>query len=132
MIGLDTNVLVRYFAQDHKVQSARASALMESLSDQSPGFVSLVTLVELVWVMQDAYKTKKPDVVRILQLLLQTREVVVENTELALQALARFSESKAGFADCLIERSGNRSGCTYTATFDTSAAATAGMRLLLE
>jgi predicted nucleic-acid-binding protein len=130
MIGLDTNVLVRYFAQDHKEQSAQATVLMESLTDQTPGFVSLVTLVELVWVMQGAYKAKKADIVAILQMLLQTREVVAENTEIALQALARFAESKAGFADCLIERSGHRSGCTYTATFDIDAAATAGMRLL--
>ena len=130
MIGLDTNVLVRYFAQDHEGQSARAASLMESLSEQELGFVSLVTLVELVWVMQGAYKAKKTDIVAILQMLLQTREIFVENTETALQALARFAESKAGFADCLIERSGHRSGCTYTAKFDKEAAATAGMRLL--
>jgi predicted nucleic-acid-binding protein len=131
MIGLDTNVLVRYFAQDHKVQSKQATLLIEALTDQVPGFVSLVTLVELVWVMQGAYKANKADVVTILQMLLQTREILVENAEVALQALNRFAESKAGFADCLIERSCHRSGCTYTATFDRDAAATAGMRLLL-
>ena len=101
MIGLDTNVLVRYFAQDDEAQSAQATTLMESLTDQAPGFVSLVTLVELVWVMQGAYKAKKADVVVILQMLLQTREVAIENTEVALQALAHFADSKAGFADCL-------------------------------
>lgn len=130
MIGLDTNVLVRYFAQDHKVQSAQATILMESLSDQTPGFVSLVTLIELVWVMQGAYKAKKNDIVTILEKLLQTREIIIENADVALQALSRFAESKAGFADCIIERSGYRSGCVYTVTFDNDAAATAGMRLL--
>lgn len=130
MIGLDTNVLVRYCAQDHKVQSDQAATLMESLTDQAPGFVSLVTLVELVWVMQGAYKANKADIVTILQMLLQTREIVIENAEVVLQALARFAESKAGFADCLIERSGYRSGCIYTVTFDNDAAATADMRLL--
>jgi predicted nucleic-acid-binding protein len=130
MIGLDTNVLVRYFAQDHKIQSAEATVLMETLTDQAPGFVSLVTLVELVWVMQGAYKAKKDDIVTILQMLFQTREIIVENADVAIQALSRFAGSKAGFADCLIERSGHRSGCAYTATFDRDAAATAGMRLL--
>lgn len=130
MIGIDTNVLVRYFAQDHKTQSAHATKLMESLTDKTPGFVSLVTLVELVWVMQGAYKAKKTDIVRILQLLLQTREFVVESAEVAMQALACFADSKAGFADCLIERAGHKSGCGYTVTFDTAAAQTAGMRLL--
>lgn len=130
MIGLDTNVLVRYFAQDDEVQSGKATQLIESLSDVDPGFISLVTLIELVWVMQVAYKAKKDNVVQILSLLLQTKEFIVENTEIALQALAVFRDSKAGFADCLIERAGHKYGCEYTATFDTDAAATSGMRLL--
>jgi predicted nucleic-acid-binding protein len=130
MIGLDTNVVVRYFAQDDEQQSARATALIESLTDEMPGYLSQVTLVELVWVMQGAYKATKDEIIMILQRLLQTREIMVENAEVALQALARFSGSKAGFADCLIERSGHKAGCDYTATFDADAAATAGMRLL--
>ena len=49
MIGLDTNVLVRYVTQDDPVQSAKASSLIESFTATSPGFVSLVSVVELVW-----------------------------------------------------------------------------------
>lgn len=130
MIGLDTNVLVRYFAQDDEVQSSKATNLIESLSDAEPGFISMVTLIELVWVMQGAYKAKKDNIVHILSLLLQTKEFIVENTETALQALAVFRDSKAGFSDCFIERTGHKYGCEYTATFDTDAAATSGMRLV--
>ena len=130
MIGLDTNVLVRYFAQDDDAQSSKATKLIETLSDDEPGFVSLVALIELVWVMQVAYKAKKTDVVKILGLLLQTKEFVVQDAEIALQALAVFRDSKAGFSDCLIERTGHKFGCSHTATFDTDAAATSGMRLL--
>lgn len=130
MIGLDTNVLVRYFAQDDALQSPKATRLIESLSDDTPGFVSLVTLIELVWVMQVAYKTKKPNVVQILSLLLQTKEFVVQDAETALQALAAFRDSEAGFSDCIIERAGHKNGCKYTATFDIDAAATSGMRLI--
>ncbi len=131
MIGLDTNVLARYFAQDDILQSAQATALIESLTDAEPGFQSLVTLAELVWVMQRTYKTKKSDVVRMLQQLLQAREIVIENLEAVLQALNRFSQSRAGFADCLIERCGHGAGCRDTVTFDMDAAAAAGMRLLI-
>lgn len=130
MIGIDTNVLVRYFAQDDEIQSAKATKFIESLSAADPGFVSLVTLIELVWVMQVAYKTKKADIVEILTLLLQTKEFIVENAEIALQALTVFRDSKAGFSDCLIERTGHKNGCKYTATFDSDAATTSGMRLL--
>lgn len=130
MIGLDTNVLARYFAQDHPQQSAQATVLIESLSQEHQGFLSLVALAELVWVLQGAYKLRKTELVRILQGLLLAREIVVENTESALQALHRFAESTAGFADCLIERCGYQAGCSDTLTFDRDAARTAGMRLL--
>ena len=130
MIGLDTNVLVRYFAQDDEIQSRKATNLIESLSDAEPGFVSMVTLIELVWVMQAVYKKNKDDIVKIMTLLLQTKEFIVENTEIALQALAVFRDSKAGFSDCLIERTGHKYGCKFTATFDLDAATTSGMRLL--
>lgn len=130
MIGLDTNIVVRYFAQDHEQQSACATDLIESLTSESPGFISTVVLVELVWVMQGAYKASKAEIVEILQKLLQTREIIVQDAEVALQALARFADSKAGFADCLIERIGQRNGCDYTISFDGDAAETAGMRRL--
>jgi predicted nucleic-acid-binding protein len=131
MIGLDTNVVVRYFAQDHERQSAQATKLMDSLTSEAPGFISTVVLVELVWVMQGAYKATKAEIVSILQQLLQTRELIVQDAEVALQALARFSNSKAGFADCLIERIGCRHGCEHTVTFESNAANTAGMRRLI-
>ncbi|MBV8633200.1 MAG: type II toxin-antitoxin system VapC family toxin [Burkholderiaceae bacterium] len=131
MIGLDTNVIVRYFAQDHEKQSARASAVIDSLTSEEPGFISTVTLVEMVWVMQGAYKASKAEIAQILLKLLQTREIIVQDADIALQALSRFTESKAGFADCLIERIGHRHGCAATVTFDADAATTAGMRHLL-
>jgi predicted nucleic-acid-binding protein len=130
MIGLDTNVLVRYFAQDHERQALAASELMDSLTSESPGFIATVVLVELVWVMQGAYGATKVETVAVLQKLLQTREIIVQDAEVALQALANFSNSNAGFADCLIERTGYRHGCSRTVTFDRDAANTAGMQRL--
>lgn len=129
MIGLDTNVLVRYIAQDDAMQSPVASAIMAGLSPENPGFVSSVSLVELVWVMQRCYKASKPEVAAILERLLRTQELVVENIETAIQALNVFAASNAQFSDCLIERSGNRAGCGHTLTFDANAAKSAGMRI---
>ncbi len=73
MIGLDTNVLVRYIAQDDAKQSPIATKLITSLTTENPGFISQVSLVELVWVMQSCYKASKPEVVAILETLLSTR-----------------------------------------------------------
>ncbi|WLI08367.1 MULTISPECIES: PIN domain-containing protein [Pseudomonas] len=130
MIGLDTNVLVRYVTQDDPVQSPKASALIESLTTLSPGFVSLVSVVELVWVLQSCYQSTKSDVVTVLETLLRTRELTVEHAEVIWQALRRFAANGADFADCLIERCAHAAGCEYTATFDLNAAKAAAMKRL--
>ena len=130
MIGLDTNVLVRYVTQDDAVQSPKANALIESLTAFSPGFVSLVSVVELVWVLQSCYQSAKSDVVTVLETLLRTRELTIEHAEIIWQALRRFSASKADFADCLIERCAHAAGCEYTATFDLQAVKATGMKRL--
>ncbi len=88
MIGLDTNVLVRYVTQDDPVQSPKASALIESLTTFSPGFVSLVSVVELVWVLQSCYPSAKSDVVTVLETLLRTRELTIEHAAAGMKRLA--------------------------------------------
>jgi len=130
MIGLDTNVLVRYVVQDDPKQSAKASVLIESLTVASPGFIALVSIVELVWVLQSCYESAKSEIIIVLETLLRTRELTVENPETVWQALRNYSQANADFADCLIERSANAAGCKYILTFDSKAAKTAGMRPL--
>lgn len=130
MIGLDTNVLVRYIAQDNSKQSPRATTIINALSRETPGFITLVSLVELVWVMQGCYNATKPEIVAVLEMLLRTQELVVENAETAIKALHVYAGSKADFSDCLIERSAIKAGCEYIVTFDRAAAKTAGMRLV--
>ena len=130
MIGLDTNVVVRYIAQDDIAQSAKATKLIESLSAEAPGFITLVSIVELVWVMQGCYKATKEECIAILQTLLRTREILIENAEVILMSLNQYSTSNADFADCLIERSAYYAKCTCTMTFDSNAAKTAAMQLI--
>lgn len=130
MIGLDTNVLVRYVAQDDPVQSAKATDLVESLSVASPGFIAMVSVVELVWVLQSCYASSKDEIVQVIDTLLRTKELTVEHTDIVWQALRRFTNANADFADCLIERCAHVAGCDYIVTFDRKAARTAGMRHL--
>lgn len=130
MIGLDTNVLVRYIAQDDPKQSRRATALVNTLSVDEPGCVSTVALVELIWVMQSCYQAAKMEVVAIIHMLLHTQEILVENSEVAIKALKRFEASSADFSDCLIESAAREAGCSKTVTFDRKASKTAGMQLL--
>lgn len=130
MIGVDTNVLVRYLVQDDRRQSAQAGRLMESFTASAPGFVSIVTLAETIWVLQDVYERSRNDIWMVVEALLQTEGVVIQMPDLVWQALRGFGASRADFADHLIERIGAASGCTSTMTFDKAAARDAGMRLM--
>jgi predicted nucleic-acid-binding protein len=129
MIGLDTNILVRYLTQDHAVQSAAAVKVIESLSSQLPGFLPLVVIAELVWVLQFSYHFKKPEIEHVIDRLLRSQELIVERAEIVSQALRKFRVSRANFADCLIERCGHAAECQYVLTFDKHATE-AGMKLL--
>jgi predicted nucleic-acid-binding protein len=130
MTGLDTNILVRFFAKDDLEQGRRTVEFLGSLTPEASGFVSLVSLVELVWVMRSRYRMDKAKLIECLERLLDSPELIVEHQETVSHALRRFASSKADFADCLIERSGYFSGCRETVTFDLSASRFAGMRLL--
>ena len=130
MAALDTNVLVRYIAQDDPEQSPKATRLIESLTADAPGYLSVVSVVELVWVLTGCYASTKGEICEVLETLLRTKEIVVAHADTVWKALRLFKEGKADFADCLIERSANEAGCGYTATFDRAAAKHCGMRLI--
>ena len=130
MIGLDTNILVRYFTHDQPAQTTLVLEVMDSLTPAKPGFISLLVLVELVWVLERFFRTTRLEVAQTLETLMRSKEIVVERTEIAWQALRTFQASNRGFADCLIERCGRAAGCEYTLTFDQRASQTTGMRLL--
>jgi len=130
MIGLDTNVLVRYIMQDDAKQSPKATKLVESLTVAAPGFVPLVAVVELGWVLSSSYELTRDQLVQAFEALLRTKEIVVERADQVLKALRMFKATSADFADCLIERAAARAGCEKTMTFDVGAAKVAGMTLI--
>jgi predicted nucleic-acid-binding protein len=130
MIGMDTNVLVRYIAQDDSKQSPKATRLIEALTVDAPGYVSIVSVVELVWVLTGCYALTRGEICGVLETLLRTKEIIVANADTIWKALRLFKKGKADFADCLIERSANEAGCNYTTTFDRDAAKHCGMQLI--
>lgn len=135
MIGLDTNVLVRYVAQDDVHQSALATRLIEQeLSASRPGFISLVVLVELCWVLKRLYGATDAELLATVGDFLEAAAFRVEQrgvVQSALSKLANVSTTKAGFADALIAALASHHGCTKTVTFDHGASRTAGMTLLV-
>lgn len=131
MIGLDTNVVIRFLVQDEPSQSAIAADVFAGLSRERPGFISIVVLAEISWVLTRAYKISRQDLGRAIEGLLRSAELVVESAEAAYRALARHQAASSGdFADALIAELARSAGVTETVTFDKTAAASFGMRLL--
>jgi predicted nucleic-acid-binding protein len=130
MIGIDTNVLVRYLTHDDPAQAAAADRVMSSLSCDSPGFLSLIVIAELVWVLSISYRYQKKEIEQVLENLLRSKELTIDRAEIVSQAFRSFRAGRADFADYLIERCAHSAGCKFTITFDQEAATLAGMRLL--
>ena len=135
MIGLDTNVLVRYLAQDDVKQAAAATRPIEKeLTASRQGFISLVVLSELCWVLSSIYSATSAELVATVQDMLNTPQFQVERREAVQAAIARLKASplrKAGPVDALIAAMAEREGRTDTVTFDKAAARAAGMTLLV-
>ena len=134
MIGLDTNVLARYLTQDDVRQAALASQLIENdLTIARPGFVSLVVLAELCWVLSRLYSATMDELADMISDLLNTPQIQVERREVVQAAIRRFNHGKsrkAGLVDALIAEIANSEGCSSTVTFDKAAVRAAGMTLL--
>ena len=130
MLALDTNVLVRYLAQDDVTQSAAATRLIEQrLSPTERGFVSLVALLETVWVMQSRYAADPALIAGILSDLLDTSVLELQDAAAVRAALPRYRVGGVDLHDCLIVGLAEQRGARVV-TFDAKAAKRLGMELL--
>ena len=130
MLALDTNVLVRYLAQDDVTQSAAATRLIEQrLSPTERGFVSLVALLETVWVMQSRYAADTALIAGILSDLLDTSVLELQDAAAVRAALPRYRVGGVDLHDCLIVGLAEQRGARVV-TFDAKAAKRLGMELL--
>lgn len=130
MIGLDTNILVRYLAQDDPVQSARATRIVERrLTENQPGFISLVAMVETVWVLDRAYGLSPLEIARAIERMLQADTLVVQNEQEVFTAMIALKTGRGSFSDALIAALGEWAGCASTLTFDRKATRLKGFEL---
>ena len=117
MIGLDTNVLVRYLAQDDPVQSLKATEIIERrLTAENPAFVSIVAMVETVWVLDRAYGLAAPEIAAIVERLLGADLIVVENEQEVFAAMIALKERQGSFSDAIVAALGANAGCSHTLT----------------
>ncbi|MBI1736073.1 MAG: type II toxin-antitoxin system VapC family toxin [Candidatus Rokubacteria bacterium] len=119
MIGLDTNVLVRYLTQDEPAQTRRANRLIgETVAAGDRCAIASIVMCELVWVLDSAYRLERDAIASVLERLLATADFVVEEPDLVRRALADYRRGHGDFADYLIGWRNRHTGCDATATFD--------------
>src|ERR1700732_4805382 len=99
MIGLDTNVLVRYLAQDDPAQSLKATELIERrLTEDEPGFISVVAMAEGAWVLERAYGLADQEIAAAIEGVLQAEVLVVENEQEIFTAMIALKAGRGSFA----------------------------------
>ena len=123
MMGLDTNVLLRYLAQDDPKESTRATEIIEQrLTEEEPGFVSLVTVLEVVWVLKSLFKRSRKEIANDIEMLLAAETLEVQNEQEVYHAVVSLRNGTGTFEDALIGSLGTWRGCSATWTFDEDAA----------
>lgn len=128
MIAIDTNVLLRYLVQDDERQGALARQLLEDgLSPETPGFVTLVAVRELDWVLRDRYRFEAKTVARVLAGLMSASNLVFQDPQ-ALEAALSYEHGD--LADNILHHVGQERGCSQTLTFDKKFARLKGVKLL--
>lgn len=123
MMGLDTNVLVRYIVQDDAKQSRVATNFIETeCTIKNPAFINTIVLCELVWVLETVYDYSRHQVAMVIETILKTRQFQVERIELMWKSLYSYLNEGTDFADNYIGYLNAQQGCNTTITFDKKAA----------
>ncbi len=131
MIGIDTNILVRFIAQDNpRLYREAHQFLFTNCSRSNPGFINIVVLCELIWVLKTGYRTDRITLGKVVVQLLNTEQLEIERDDLVVQALRDFRRSKADLADCIIGQLNRAAGCDSTVTLDKAASKLDGFELL--
>ena len=122
MLGIDTNVLVRFLVRDDEAQFERARKLIKrELAAGRRVFVSQLVLMETEWVLRSRYSLPKTSIIETVSNLLDAADVRFEEEPAIEEALSVWKDTASDFADCLIGAQNRRLGCRATATFDVKA-----------
>lgn len=118
MKGLDTSILIRYLVQDDPIQSPRAGKIIEKLTEQAPGFVTVVVIAEIAWVLRSRYKATPLEIADAVERILSIGSLKVQNEQQVYEAVVAARSGEGTLADALICALGKSAGCTKTLTFD--------------
>ncbi len=133
MYGLDTNVLIRYLLRDDPVQAEQARAMIESaVQSGEPVVICLLTMLESEWVLRSCASLDKKAVISTFRMLLETRDIIIEQEETLEEALYLYENNNTDFADCIMAARYARLGCSAMLTFDKKASQLPGVVVITD
>jgi predicted nucleic-acid-binding protein len=122
MIGLDSNILLRWIIDDPSAPEQSELVRRRLEQEAAPLFINHLVLAETVWVLRHAGALSPEALANIVSSLIDAPNIRLQQPEIVERALASFMENPGGFADHLIGEINRHAGCTTTLTFDRAAA----------
>lgn len=130
MIGIDTNILIRFLTRDDPAQWRIARAVLtEQISEDTPGWISCIVIAETAWVLRSTYGYTNADIAGAIDSLILGATLVMEHEPQVVEAVYQARENGFDLADVLIASLAEKAGCTHTLTFDRKAARLPGFQL---
>jgi len=131
MIGIDTNILVRYVTGDDETQSEKVDKLIDQYVGKSASiFINNIVICELIWVLEKGYKYHKNQIVTVLKEVAVTLEFCFEDHQTFWLSIIEYEKSTVDFSDILIGNINIVKGCTENFTFDLKASSLLLFKLL--
>lgn len=126
MRAVDTNILVRILTRDDIRQLAIAEDFIKG-----GAWVSLLALVETVWVLDVVYDRSVSEISTAVEMLLDHTSLTIQDTDVISHALNLFqTQQSLGFADCLMLELARKAGHLPLGTFDRKLAKVEGTHKL--
>jgi len=131
MIGLDTNILLRYLTKDDTAQTGLVYELIDDgIIKGEIFYINTIVVCEIIWVLSRIYKFSKSQIVTVLEALLDTDGLIIHEEDSVAESVEIYRNSKMDFSDILIAVTNRNAGVSYTATFDKKAAALKDFNIL--
>ncbi len=123
MIGVDTNILVRYLTQDDEKQANIVNRFIAHQYEHQTGsiFINNIVICELIWVLERGYKYSKKEIISVVRIILSTAEFTFEQAEILWLSLNDYEKYNTDFSDILLGKINKISGCDSTISFDSKA-----------
>lgn len=130
MVGVDTNILVRYIVRDVSEQVEAADKLLESFTVDAQGYVPREVVIEVIWVLSRSYGFNRTEIANVILDLVDTESLVVESADDIVHAAVAYARGDGDFADLMILVAARRAGCETLYIFDRKFARLHGVTLL--